>query len=717
MKQVVQTLKDGAIRVIEVPEPMIGTGMVLVRNHFSLISPGTEGSTVRVARKSLIGKAKERPQQMRQVLDALRQQGPAQTYKIVMSKLDAYSPLGYSSAGEIVRVSPDVKGFAPGDCVACGGAGYANHAEYVAVPKNLCVKLRPGTDLQKAAYNTLGAVALQGVRQAGLGIGETCLVIGLGLVGQLSCLLLRAGGIKVIGVDIDARMAAIARENCADLVLARDEPSLEEKIDEFTRGAGVDAVVISAATDSTDPINLAGRVARKKGRVVIVGDVPTGFDREPYYRKELEVRMSCSYGPGRYDLNYEEKGIDYPIGHVRWTEKRNMEAFQELIGSGKIPVDYLTSHVFGLEDASKAYDVILKKDEPCLGVILRYQRERRETRTIVETGRRSPAGQVNLAFLGTGNYAQNYLLPNIPKIAGVSLKGAMDASGPVARKVAEKYGFEFCTSQETDIFDDQAINALYIASRHDSHGAYVIKALKSGKNVAVEKPLCLGEAELADIRENYEQSRRATPAPILLVGFNRRFAPLTGILKARLGEGPMAMLYRINAGRIPADSWIQDPDIGGGRIIGEVCHFVDYLTFLNGSLPISVYASAMPDGANLEDTVGINLCFRNGSIGTIVYFSTGSRSLFKEYVEVYSSGTAAVLRDFKELEIYAHGKPFKKKLISRDKGQKTMLRAFVEAVKEGGPPPIRFEEIYAVTLTTLKIIESLRTAAPVTISW
>jgi predicted dehydrogenase/threonine dehydrogenase-like Zn-dependent dehydrogenase len=715
MKQVVQTLKDGAVRVIEVPEPILGAGMVLVRNHFSLISPGTEGSTVRVARKSLLGKAKARPQQVRQVLDALRQQGPLQTYKIVVSKLDAYSPLGYSSAGVVVKVSPEVRGFDPGDLAACGGAGYANHAEYIAVPQNLCVRLKPGADLRRAAYNTLGAVALQGVRQAGLGIGETSLVIGLGLVGQLSCLILRAGGVRVIGLDIDKRVADVAREHCTDLAVTRDEPSLEEEIGEFTRGIGVDAVVIAAASDSTDPINLAGRLARKKARVVIVGDVPVGFDREPYYRKELEVRMSCSYGPGRYDLNYEEKGIDYPIGHVRWTEKRNMEAFQELLDTRRVQVDYLTSHDFALEDAPKAYDVILKKDEPCLGVILSYGLAQREPRTKVETGRRSPVGRVNLAFVGVGNYAQSFLLPNIPNPPEVTLVGVMDASGPVAKKVAEKYGFGFCTSEEADLFENRDINTVYIASRHDSHGRYVRKALECGKNVAVEKPLCLSEAELENIRETYEQSRGMSPSPILLVGFNRRFSPLTEILKSRLGDGPMAMVYRVNAGRISADSWIQDPDIGGGRIIGEVCHFIDYLTFLNGSLPKSVYASALPEGTNLEDTVCVNLVFGNGSIGTISYFANGSRSVAKEYVEVYRNGVTAVLRDFRELEIHGRGETFKKKMTARDKGQKAMLRAFVDAVRDGRQSPIRYEEIYAVTRSTFKIMESLRSGAPASV--
>ncbi len=380
VKSLTQKLKDGIVEVLEVPLPLFGSGEVLVRNVFSLISAGTESSTVSAARKSLIGKAKERPQQVKQALDVLMQQGPMQAYRAVMKKLDAWSPLGYSCVGEVIDLASDVSGFQIGDWVACGGLS-AYHAEVVAVPVNLCVKL-PGQDrtainaqshLKAAAYNTLGAIALQGVRQADLHIGEFCTVIGLGLIGQLTCLILRASGIKVIGVDINAWAVDMASKQCADLALLRGEDSLEQKINEFTGQIGVDAIIITAATNSLDPVNLAGNIARKKGKVVIVGDVPTGFEREPYYRKELELRMSCSYGPGRYDPLYEEKGIDYPVGYVRWTERRNMEAFQDLVHSGKINIDYLTTHVFKLEDAPKAYDMILNKTEPYLGILIEYE--------------------------------------------------------------------------------------------------------------------------------------------------------------------------------------------------------------------------------------------------------------------------------------------------------------------------------------------------------
>jgi len=709
MKQLIQTLKDGKIQVIEVPPPFLDSGMVLVRNYYSVISPGTEGSTVRVARKGLLGKAMDRPQQVKKVIEVLKRQGAIQTYREIMKKLGAYSPLGYSSAGEVIDVAADVETFMVGDIVACGGAGYANHAEIVAIPQNLCVKLSHEADLKKAAYNTLGSIALQGIRQADLKIGETCAVIGLGLIGQLTDLMLEAAGVKVVGVDIDPRMVELSKTHCAALALNRDDPTLEDKINDFSHGIGIDAVIITAATRSLDPINFAGRISRKKGKVIIVGDVPTGFNREPYYRKELELKMSCSYGPGRYDINFEEKGIDYPVAYVRWTEKRNMAAFQDLVDSGRVDLNYLTTHIFNLNDAPRAYDIILKKEEPFLGILIKYDYEKTEIRRRIEIGKRKPLGKVAIGFIGVGSYAMSQLLPNIPKNKDVVLKGVLDISGTSSKKVAEKYGFEFCTSDESDIFGNDEINTIFIATRHDSHAQYVLQGLRAGKNICTEKPLCLKESELEEIKETYGSLIAQGKAPLLMVGFNRRFSPLTKILKERFGNGSMAMIYRINAGPIPPDTWIQDREIGGGRIIGEVCHFVDFLTFLNGSLPEALSAAAIPDAKNLEDTVSINLKFRNGSIGTISYFSNGSKRLFKEYLEVYKSGMVGILRDFKEIKIFENRKRSKKTLMRQDKGQKTMIASLFEAIKTGKASPLNFDELYSATEATFKIIKSIKT--------
>jgi predicted dehydrogenase/threonine dehydrogenase-like Zn-dependent dehydrogenase len=750
MNQLTQKLKSGMMSVHEVPMRLLQSGHVLVKNRYSLISTGTEGSTVATARKGYLGKARERPQQVKQVLDVLKTQGPVQTYRAVMKKLDAYSPLGYSSAGEVIEIRgqrAEDRGketedggrraegggqrtaFRIGDLVACGGLT-ACHAEVVTVPENLCVKLPPDADLKRASYNTLGAIALQGVRQAGINLGETCAVIGLGLIGQITGILLKVAGVRTIGIDIDQGMVSIAQKNAFDLAFVRQTDGVEQKIARFTTGLGCDGVIITAGSSSLDPINFAGAIARKRGTVVVVGAVPTGFNRDPhYYKKELQVKMSCSYGPGRYDLNYEEKGIDYPPAYVRWTENRNMQAFQDLVYSGKIDIDYLTTHEFSLAEAPKAYDLLVNRTEPFLGILIKYDTSKEIARDRIflqkseARGQRSEGGRLNaeggrrkaeavsIGFIGAGSYAQSHLLPNIPKDDPVVVKkGVMTSSGTTSKRVAEKFGFEFCTSEEEDLFKDDSINTVFITTRHDSHADYVLKALEAGKHVFVEKPLCLNEEELQEIINVYNSALGTRHSALaLMVGYNRRFSPLATMLKEKLGSGPMSMIYRVNAGAIPADTWIQDPDMGGARIIGEVCHFVDFLTFMCGSLPKRVYAAALPDPQNLNDTVTVNLEFENGSIGTISYFSNGASGLTKEYVEVYRDGVTGVLNDFKKVEIFSSGRPKRKKLLNQDKGQKTMVREFIQRIKDGGEPLIPFEEIYAVSMTAFKSLESIRT--------
>jgi len=706
MLQLTQVLKSGDMNVQEMPLPALSDGQLLVRNHYSLISAGTEGSTVKTARKSLIGKAKERPEQVRQVVDTLKKQGPVQTYRAVMKKLDAYSPLGYSSAGVVESVSSGVTGFKVGDRVACAGVGYANHAEYVAVPVNLCVKLDDNADLAKACYNTLGAIALQGIRQADLRLGESCCVIGLGLLGQLTCLMLRASGVRTVGVDVSAAAVETAAKHCADLAVDRSAGGCADQITGFSGGQGVDAVIITAGTDSLDPINFAGSIARKKGCVVVVGAVPTGFDRDPhYYRKELELRMSCSYGPGRYDPAYEEKGLDYPVAYVRWTENRNMTAFQDLVQRGAIDTAYLTTHTFAFTDAPRAYDLIVGNEEPHLGVVLAYDTDKPTPVTRIEIAASKPVDTVGLSFIGAGSYAQGNLLPNLPDDPAVVRRGVLTRSGTTSKRVAEKYGFAFCTSDAEEVLSDADTNTVFIATRHDSHADYVLKSLERGKHVFVEKPLCLTADELETISASLT-GQKNTPSA-LMVGFNRRFAPLVQTLKSTLGQGPMSMLYRINAGAIPADSWIQDPALGGGRIVGEVCHFIDLLTYMCGALPVSVYANAIPDPDGLDDTLAISVAFANGSIGTISYFANGAKSVPKEYVEVYSHGTTGIIHDFKTLEIHGGGRPERQKLLNQNKGQGEMVGAFLNAIRDGRPCPIPFDEVIAVTRATLAARDSI----------
>ncbi|MBK1655001.1 bi-domain-containing oxidoreductase [Allochromatium vinosum] len=716
MNQLTQKLKSGDMNILSLPPPACSAGFVLVRNHYSLISAGTEASTVKTARASLLQKARERPQQVRQVLEVLRAQGPVQTYRAVMKKLDAYSPLGYSSSGEVIEVGAGVSGFAVGDRVACAGAGYANHAEVIAVPVNLCVRLPDDANLKAAAYNTLGAIALQGIRQADLRLGESCLVIGLGLIGQLTGLMLRASGVRVVGVDVDPAAVETARRHGVDLALERSAPGIADQIARFSGGLGVDAVIITAGSSSLDPVNFAGEAARKKGRVVVVGAVPTGFDRDPhYYRKELELRMSCSYGPGRYDLDYEEKGLDYPAAYVRWTENRNMAAFQDLIHRGRIDLAYLTTHEVPLEEAPQAYDMIVSRSEPFLGVIIRYDIEKslEAGRVAVQpVGKVKPLGKVNLAFIGAGSYAQGHLLPNLPRNdRDVICRGVMSSTGTTSKRVAERFGFEFCTAEARDILESETVDTVFIATRHDSHGEYALHALRAGKHVFVEKPLALTLAALDAIRAVCLER----PDLTLLVGFNRRFAPLAVTLKQRLGGGPMAMLYRVNAGAIPADHWIQDPEIGGGRIIGEVCHFIDLMTFLCGALPVTVYSTALPDPGHLHDTVSIHVTFADGSMGTVAYFANGAKTLNKEYLEVYQSGLTAVLDDFRTLTIHGSGKPEQHTLNSQNKGQAAMIARFLASLKTGQAAPIPLDEIYSVSLATFAAERSLRERLPVSL--
>lgn len=708
MEQLTQKLKNGDTKVLEVPFPQLGPGMILVRNHYSVISAGTEGATANSARKSLLAKAKEHPDQVRQVFDVIRKSGLVAAYRAVTKKLEAYSPCGYSSAGTVMESGPGVTGFAPGDKVACAGVGYASHAEVVAVPVNLCVKLHPSADLADAAYNTLGSIAMQGVRQADLRLGETAMVIGLGLIGQLAAQLLRASGCRVIGVDVSSN-AVKSASPFLDLALLRGEIGVESKIADFTGGNGVDAVIVTAATSSLDPVNFAGTVARRKASVVIIGAVPTGFDRDGYYKKELALKMSCSYGPGRYDLTYEEKGIDYPVEYVRWTEKRNMEAFQQLLLDGKLDVKSLTTHRFPFEKAPEAYDLIVNHTEPFTGILLEYDVEKELKREKVVCHPKGTGAQpkIGLAFIGAGSYAQGSLLPNLPGGPDIRRLGILTNSGTSSRRVAERFGFEFSTDRESDILENPDINTVFIATRHDSHAKYVVESLKAGKNVFVEKPLALTVGELLDIETALTEHPQQ-----LMIGFNRRFAPAARTLKKALGNGPMSMLYRVNAGMIPANSWVQDPEFGGGRVIGEGCHFIDFMSWICGAPPVVVYASALPDPHHLNDTVNINIEFANGSTGVVAYYANGSKSLEKEYFEAHHAGTSGIIRDFKVTEIYGR-KTERHKSLAQDKGQSAMIAAFMEKIQSGGTPLIPFAELKASTLASFAAMESLREKAPV----
>ena len=712
MKQLTQQLKSGKMEIMEVPFPVLRKGQVLVRNHYSLISAGTEGKTVTDARKGYIAKAKSRQKEVKQVIDMVKTNGPQATYKLVMNKLEAPSQLGYSTAGEVMAVGEGVKGFKAGDKVACGGNS-ASHADVIAVPVNLCTKVPESVDLKHAAFSTIAAIAIQGIRQAELKLGENCLIIGMGLLGQLTAKILKASGIRAICTDVSDLQVKQSTEAGIDHVYNRNAPGFEDQVKQFSRSHGVDAIIITAGTSSNDPIELAGRVARKKGKVVIVGAVPTGFERANYYKKELDLRMSMSYGPGRGDIDYEEKGIDYPIGYVRWTENRNMESYIDLLESGSLNIDALISHRYTLEEAPQAYDMILGKNEAYNGVLIAYDTEKKlQSKITFSPTQKAAAG--NVGMIGAGNFAQGTLLPKMKDHC--NFVGLSTGRGNTANYVAGKYGFGFATNQTEELFTSDEIDTIFITTRHDSHAYYTKEAIKHGKHVFVEKPLALNEADLLEIKELYQALLEKGEQKSVMVGFNRRFAPAVQKLKQQFSDEQIKSVnIRVNAGLTAPGHWTNDPDIGGGRILGEGCHFIDLAMHLAGAPITSVYAQAMEDADGLDNTAIINLTFANGSIASVNYFSNGNKKLPKEYIEVFAGGTVCIIDDYKSLKIIdSQSKTVKYK--GQDKGHAEELNQFFATLKNGEAQPISFDDCYLSSLATLKALESMSSGRKIDIS-
>jgi len=715
MKQIIQNFKTGELSVAEVASPALASGFVLVRNHYSLISAGTERSTVSTAQASLLGKARQRPDLVRQVLDSFRKDGFSETVKRVRTKLETLKELGYSSAGTVLA-SLDTRGrFQPGDRVACGGAGYASHAGIITVPQNLVVKVPHAVGLDAAAFTTVGAIAMQGVRQANPRLGEFVCVIGLGLLGEITAQILRANGCQVFGVDTAESMVALAAEHSCHAARTRSDTGLESALAAFTGGHGFDSVIITAATQSTDPVELASAILRQKGAIVIVGAVPMNIPREPhFYKKELELKISCSYGPGRYDSTYEEQGRDYPYGYVRWTESRNMEAFVKLLENRSVDVQPLVTHVFEIEDAEKAYDIVSGKvPERHLGILLKYS-EVPATQAIEPMPRAADASPDKpcIAFIGAGSFAQKFLIPYARQ--GGDLLSVVTTRGVTAKSVGEKFRFQSHSTDAHRILADRTINTVFIATRHDTHAAFAAAALEAGKNVFVEKPLAIHQDELAKVLEVV--SRRSDCR--LMVGYNRRFSPLARHAREvfQRVSGPLLINYRINAGFLPTEHWTQTEQ-GGGRILGEVCHFVDLMQFLTGSEPVSVYATSvaannaqMPD----QDNVTISLRFQNGSVGQIAYVACGDKLLSKERIEIFGGGQTFIIDDFKVGEHYVDGS--RRAVKSQGKGYQEEVKAFLRAIREGRPSPIPLDSLALTSLTTLAIMDSLRTGLPQAVS-
>lgn len=712
MKQLIQNFKTGELYVDELPLPALSSGMVLVENEFSLISAGTEKGTVKVAQSSLLGKAKQRPDLVAQVLQNIKKEGLMATLEKVRTKLDSLKALGYSTAG-IVKASMDTNGkFKTGDRVACAGQDYASHAEVVSIPQNLVAKIPDNVSFEEASFTTLGAIALQGVRQANPTLGENICVIGLGLLGQITCQLLSANGCRVFGIDVSDKMVLLAKEVSKAEAYSRNDAALLTAIETFTRGNGFDKIIITAAAPTNDPIELSVQIARKKGQIIVVGAVKMDIPRDPhFYRKELDLKISCSYGPGRYDNVYEEQGHDYPYAYVRWTEQRNMEAFLDLISLGKLNLKALITHSFDIDDAVKAYDLILGKvQEPFIGILLKYPVNEKRNRSTLQIKNNATHQPVIASFIGAGSFAQSYLIPNLKGLP-VSLDAVVTNNGINAKNVSTKFGFTRASTNANEIIEDKNNNTIFIASRHDSHAQYVIKALQEDKHVFVEKPLCISYSELEEVTNMVNQKPNLT----LMVGFNRRFAPVSVELHkifSKITE-PKVINIRVNAGFIPLDHWTQIATIGGGRIVGEMCHFIDLMQFFSNSIPTKVYAQCISSNSSLvknDDNIAIVITFADGTIGNLVYVANGDKAMPKERIEIFAGGMIGVINDFKDGHLFKSNKQTTLKLSG--KGHSQEVASFINAVKELKDSPISFESVYYTTLTTLKIVDSLQTGLP-----
>ena len=716
LKQVVQSYRTGKMAIEEMPAPAPAETGVLMRNVRSAISAGTERMIIDIAKKSLIGKATARPDLVRQVLNKVKTEGLMNTFQKVKGKLDTPIPLGYSCAGEVVESGAFVDRFRPGDRIACGGAGYANHAEFNHVPRNLCARIPDGVGFEEASFTTIGAIALQGVRQADLRLGERVVVLGLGLIGQITAQIVRASGCRVLGTDVvKQRLDLAAGLGVDEVVLASETVRAAEA---FTSGAGADAVIITAADHTSELIRVAGEISKLKGRVVVVGLVGMDVPRDLYYRKELVLRLSMSYGPGRYDPIYEEGGIDYPFSFVRWTEGRNMEAFLELVARGNVKLGPIISHRFPFEKILDAYDMILNNTEPYMGVVVEYRTEGREAarERIVLSTEPAKTDSLGVGLIGAGNFAQGVLLPNATKIPGVQLLGVADQVAINAKNTASRFGAKYATADYRAIIADPAIRAVMVVTRHDSHARISSEALEAGKAVFVEKPLAISPEALDELEATVKRVKERGGSPVILAGFNRRHSKYVRRIREIFAKrsNPLMLQYRVNAGFIPANSWIQSPTEGGGRIIGEGCHFVDTLRFIVGHPITQVYAEAIsPSTADVtsDDNTAITLRFADGSVGQILYLALGDTSLSKERLEVSGERKSVVLDDYRELIVHAGGRSKKELSGTQDKGHAAEIAAFMDAAL--GKRSVDFGEMAEVTRATFKIMESMRKGAPI----
>jgi predicted dehydrogenase/threonine dehydrogenase-like Zn-dependent dehydrogenase len=706
MRTLLLDAKSGVIDVYQIPEPELLPGGILIQTHFSVISAGTERAKIETGEKSLIGKAKARPDLVRQVLDYARSNGLRAAYQKVKSRLDSLVPLGYSCSGIVLQLGTEVTQFRPGDRVACAGAGYANHSEVNFIPRNLAVRIPDAVSLERASITTIGAIAMQGLRQAQVSFGETVVVVGVGLLGVLSVQLAKAAGCRVIAVDINETRIQKAVEFGAQAGFLAADPRLPELVTRLSR-YGADAVLITASSRSSESLELSAKLVRDRGRIVVVGDVGFDVSRNLLYTKELSVALSRSYGPGRYDPSYEEDGTDYPIGYVRWTEQRNMEAFLDYLAVGSVNVDSLIEKRRPLEEASQAYEEI--RESGAYTVLIEcatksFAKEQAIRTEIRREGGSSNLGQIKIGCIGAGGFARDTIFPNLRKIGGADLDVVATASGIAAESARKVSGFRR-TATPADLVCDSEVDAVFILTRHDTHARYVLGALEKAKPIFVEKPLCVVREELDAIRKVYQHKLDSGSGPFVMVGFNRRFAPFTQRIHEFFKDRreAMAIQIRVNAGYIPKDHWVQRST--GGRIVGELCHFVDWARYTVRQPILSVSAVALPDGNRYSrDNVSATLLFADGSVATILYVANGDKAVQKETFEVFCEGGVARLYDFRKLELIRNGKS-QKFSSEQDKGHRRELELTVEGMRMRAAP-IPFDEIREVTEATFSIQEA-----------
>jgi polar amino acid transport system substrate-binding protein len=704
MKQLVQSMRTGVVSVLDVPPPQLAGPGVLVQTAASLISAGTERAATEFAKSSLLEKARARPDLVKQVLDKVRRDGVMRTATAAFARLDRPVAPGYATAGIVLAVAPGVDDINVGDRVACAGATYATHAEINYVPKNLAVPV-PRRDAEyvgfdEAAFTTVGAIALQGVRLGAPEIGQRVVVIGLGVIGLLVTQILRAHGCRVFGIDPKPTRCDLARTLGADDAMA--PMGAEAIVSRWSGGLGADLVLVAAASSSSDPMVMAAEIARDRGRIVAVGATGLDLPRRTLYRKELSIAVSRSYGPGRYDPDYEERGHDYPRAYVRWTERENMRTFLELVADRRVDVRTLITHRYDIERGADAYDVLEAGE--ALGILIEYRTgsavASAEPIRVSSRARSREAGHPRVSVIGAGAFAHSVLLPSL-KRAGASLGAVVASTGLSARSTADKFGFASCATAADSIWRDDRCEAVVIATRHDSHAQLVIDALEAGKAVFVEKPLCITESDIDRMTHVVDALRAAGQSPFVMVGFNRRFAPVVEAVRQVMASAPVSIVYRVNAGRVPPESWIARAEESGGRIVGEVCHFVDLCAHVANSPVVEVFATRSAAG---PDDVMTNLRMANGSMATIAYLIDGDRTAPKERIEVFGSGRIAVIDDFRRARGW---------LATQDKGHGAEMMAFVQAVGAGAPSPMSFESIVNTTRATFAIVRSLETGTPI----